>query len=34
MGKLTFSENAWEEYLSWQEYDKKTLNTNHQLKTL
>jgi toxin YoeB len=24
--KLTFSENAWEDYLYWQTTDKKTLN--------
>ena len=25
MGNLTFTENAWEEYLYWQTQDKKTL---------
>ena len=25
MSKLTFAEGAWEEYLYWQENDKKTL---------
>jgi toxin YoeB len=25
MSKLTFAEKAWEEYLYWQENDKKTL---------
>jgi len=25
MSKLTFAERAWEEYLYWQENDKKTL---------
>jgi toxin YoeB len=25
MGKLTFAESAWEEYLYWQEKDKRTL---------
>lgn len=25
MGKLTFTERAWEEYLYWQTQDKKTL---------
>ena len=25
MGKLVFAERAWEEYLYWQENDKKTL---------
>lgn len=25
MSNITFAENAWEEYLYWQEQDKKTL---------
>ena len=25
MSKITFSENAWEEYLYWQSHDKKTM---------
>ena len=29
--KLTFSENAWEDYLYWQRTDKKTLKRIHQL---
>ena len=31
MSKITFSENAWEEYLSWQETDKKTLKKINKL---
>ena len=31
MGKLTFAENAWAEYLYWQETDKKTLRRVNQL---
>ncbi|MCL2810896.1 MAG: Txe/YoeB family addiction module toxin [Clostridia bacterium] len=31
MGKLTFAENAWAEYLHWQETDKKTLRRINQL---
>ena len=26
MSKLVFSESAWQDYLSWQTQDKKTLN--------
>jgi toxin YoeB len=28
---LTFSENAWEDYLSWQTEDKKMLKKIHEL---
>ena len=31
MSKITFSENAWEEYLSWQATDKKTLKKINKL---
>ena len=31
MGNLTFTENAWEEYLYWQTQDKKTLKRINQL---
>ena len=35
MSKFTFSENAWEEYLYWQTYDKKVLRKiNALLKTI
>ncbi len=26
MGNLTFTEEAWDDYLYWQRQDKKTLN--------
>ncbi|MBP9216162.1 MAG: type II toxin-antitoxin system YoeB family toxin, partial [Agitococcus sp.] len=29
--KLTFSEQAWEEYLYWQKTDKKLLNRINEL---
>ena len=29
--KITFSLNAWEDYLSWQQQDKKMLNKINQL---
>lgn len=31
MGKLTFTERAWEEYLYWQTQDKKTLKRINEL---
>lgn len=31
MGKITFAENAWEEYLYWQGQDKKTLRKINSL---
>lgn len=31
MSKLSFSENAWKEYLYWQTQDKKTLKRINQL---
>lgn len=31
MSKLSFSENAWQEYLYWQTQDKKTLKRINQL---
>ncbi len=31
MSKMTFSENAWEEYLYWQETDKKVLRKINKL---
>ncbi len=31
MGNLSFSENAWEEYLYWQTQDKKTLRKINSL---
>ena len=31
MSKLTFAEDAWEEYLYWQSQDKKTLKKINQL---
>ncbi len=31
MSKITFSENAWEEYLFWQSQDKKTLKKINML---
>jgi toxin YoeB len=31
LGKLTFAERAWEEYLYWQANDKKTLRRINQL---
>lgn len=35
MSKITFAEDAWSEYVSWQEEDKKTLRKiNSLLKTL
>ena len=35
MSKITFAENAWEEYLYWQGQDKKTLRKiNSLLKTI
>lgn len=35
MSKITFAENAWEEYLYWQGQDKKTLRRiNSLLKTI
>lgn len=30
MSKITFAEDAWEEYLYWQSQDKKTLKKNKQ----
>jgi hypothetical protein len=32
MGKLTFAESAWEEYIYWQENDKKTLKRVNLLR--
>ncbi len=29
--KITFSKNSWEDYLSWQKEDKKTLKRINQL---
>lgn len=35
MSKITFSEDAWDEYLYWQSHDKKTLKKiNQLLKTI
>lgn len=35
MSKITFAEDAWEEYLYWQSQDKKTLKRiNHLLKSI
>lgn len=31
MSKITFSEDAWEEYLYWQNQDKKTLKKINEL---
>ncbi|MEG1823940.1 MAG: Txe/YoeB family addiction module toxin [Cloacibacillus sp.] len=31
MNRISFSEEAWEEYLSWQSEDKKTLKKINQL---
>lgn len=31
MSKITFAERAWDEYLYWQETDKKTLRRVNQL---
>lgn len=31
MSKLSFSENAWQEYLYWQAQDKKTIKRINQL---
>ena len=31
MSKITFSENAWEDYLYWQEIDKKVLKQINKL---
>ena len=31
MGNIVFSEQAWQEYLSWQTEDKKTLRKINQL---
>lgn len=31
MSKLSFSEKAWQEYLYWQQQDKKTLKRINQL---
>ena len=31
MGKLTFTERAWEEYQYWQTQDKKTLKRINEL---
>ena len=31
MGKISFSENGWEDYLFWQTQDKKTLRRINQL---
>lgn len=31
MNKITFSEQAWEDYLYWQSQDKKTLRRINQL---
>lgn len=31
MSKITFTESAWEEYLSWQQEDKKTLRSINEL---
>ena len=31
MGKLSFSEEGWEDYLYWQTQDKKTLKRINQL---
>ena len=33
MGKLTFVEDAWDDYIRWQEIDKKTLKRINQLLT-
>lgn len=35
MSKITFAEDAWEEYLYWQSQDKKTLKRiNNLLKAI
>lgn len=35
MSKITFAEDAWEEYLYWQSHDKKTLSKiNSLLKSI
>lgn len=35
MSKITFAENAWDEYLYWQSQDKKTLKKiNNLLKAI
>lgn len=35
MSRITFTEPAWEEYLSWQQEDRKTLkNINEILKEI
>ena len=31
MGKISFSEDGWEDYLFWQRQDKKTLKRINQL---
>lgn len=31
MGKISFTENGWEDYLFWQTQDKKTLKRINQL---
>ena len=31
MGKISFSENGWEDYLFWQTQDKRTLKRINQL---
>ncbi len=31
MSKITFSENAWDEYLHWQSHDKNTLKKINEL---
>ncbi len=31
MGNLTFTDDAWDDYLYWQKTDKKTLNRINQL---
>lgn len=31
MGKISFSEDGWEDYLFWQTQDKKTLKRINQL---
>ena len=31
MGKISFSENGWEDYIFWQTQDKKTLRRINQL---
>ena len=31
MGKISFSENGWEDYLFWQTQDKRTMKRINQL---